>query len=560
MRLALVAIVVGLCASAGAQPADPTREAGYIGKDVPVLEIDDCPPPPDVPAAKLQAIGGEHYARGEVLYQQGDYKGAVIELAAAYCIHPGYYNILKDIGLSYERELDYEKAIAYLERYVIAIPQDAKPANACAEDPQIDRKEVLARISALASLDAKIRVETEPPDARITISNDAGESGFGATGDEISVAGGTYDMKIERSGYHTITRRIHAEIGKPYTFFEKLEPVKGHLRVRVVPGDARLYLDREAVGTGAFETELAGGKYTLVAEADDHVTVTRDIEVLPGRDTTIAFELPPKPEYGHKQLLGYAPVAAGTAAGLLAGGASDNALYDVIAVTGGVAGGIAAVYFGTPDDLPLGTSSLTITSSLIGLTAGTALAFTFTDNANVITPLAGTGIVVGAGVGYYIGRRTNPTAGDAAIINSGAVWGSVASGLLAVSFGGDPPVSAGIVLSGLAMGTTGGVLLQRYFTVSRGHAALIDASGVVGIVGGLATLSVFSRANNGTTATNSDERTSNFALAGLAAGLIVGGVLTRHMDEPKLAVTPSINRATTARGSQTTTFGLAGQF
>jgi hypothetical protein len=166
--------------------------------------------------------------------------------------------------------------------------------------------------------------------------------------------------------------------------------------------------------------------------------------------------------------------------------------------------------------------------------------------------------VVGAAAGYYVGSKTNPSAGDAAIINSGALWGTVSSSLLTLSFNASPQISGGIVLSGLGVGAIGGVLLQRYFTISRGHAALIDASGVVGIVGGLATLSVFARSEG--VSVQNDERTSNFALGGLAAGLIIGGVLTRNLDEPRLAVTPALGRVTAAGGGQTLTYGFGAAF
>ena len=71
--------------------------------------------------------GAEHYDRGETLYQQGDYEGAVRELVYSYCLVPAFYTILEDIGQIYERNLDYEKAIGYLERYVRAVPPPGSP-------------------------------------------------------------------------------------------------------------------------------------------------------------------------------------------------------------------------------------------------------------------------------------------------------------------------------------------------------------------------------------------------------------------------------------------------
>ena len=557
MRALALALVVALAGIAHAQPSR-VKETGFIGKDVLVLEIDNCRQPPPLDDDAKRRLGSEHFQRGEVLFAQGDYPGAADELIAAYCIFP-FPTILEDIGETYERQLEYAKALAYFERYVRDIPPDAKRAGACDPDPQVDKANVLARISVLAKLPARIRVNTDPGDALVTISNAAGVAkNREKTGRELEVPGGTYEMKIERPGFHTYTQTITAEIGQPYTYFVPLEPLKGRVHVRIVPVDAKLYLDRKPMGQGAFDAELPGGHYQLFAEAPDHLPVTRDIEVLADRDSQVAFELKPQPEYGRKQLLGYGTVAAGVAGGLLVGGQNDSPFYGGLGVVGGLAGGFLGIYYGTPSDLALGTSSLTITGSLAGGVAGGALVATITNRYDgTLAPGVGAGLVLGAAGAYYVGSVLHPSAGDAAIINSGALWGTVSSSLLSLSFNASPQISGSIVLSGLGVGTIGGVLLQRYFTISRGHAALIDAAGLVGVVGGLATLSVFARANG--LGVQNDERTSNFALGGLAAGLIIGGVLTRNLDEPRLAVTPVMGRVATAGGS-TTTLGFGASF
>ena len=201
-----------------------------------------------------------------------------------------------------------------------------------------------------------------------------------------------------------------------------------------------------------------------------------------------------------------------------------------------------------------------MTSSLIGGVGGAALAAVVTNDLTgrngVSDPLIGGGLLVGAATGYYIGYETHPTPGDAAVINSGALWGTIAGSLFAITFDPGSQISGGLVLTGLAMGTAGGTLLQRYFTVSRGRAALIDAAGVVGIVLGLAGESLVQRARDDDS--QSDARTANYALGGLATGLIVGGILTRNLDDPKLAIpiTPALGRATTG----VTTLGIQGSW
>src|SRR5262249_12398135 len=106
-------------APGGSPNAEAAPDAGYIGRAITPLEIDDCKQT-DLTKDEVFKQGSEHYERGDTLYAQGDYEGAVRELVYAYCLVPSYFTILEDIGLAYERNLDYEKAIGYLERYVRA--------------------------------------------------------------------------------------------------------------------------------------------------------------------------------------------------------------------------------------------------------------------------------------------------------------------------------------------------------------------------------------------------------------------------------------------------------
>jgi hypothetical protein len=103
------------------------------------------------------------------------------------------------------------------------------------------------------------------------------------------------------------------------------------------------------------------------------------------------------------------------------------------------------------------------------------------------------------------------------------------------------------------MGTLGGVLMTRYFDVSRGRAALIDVGGIVGVFIGLGIEGVVSSRQN---AESNTERQTNYVLGGMATGLIVSGILTRNLDAPKIAITPSVAR--TQSGS--TTIGVGGSF
>jgi hypothetical protein len=178
--------------------------------------------------------------------------------------------------------------------------------------------------------------------------------------------------------------------------------------------------------------------------------------------------------------------------------------------------------------------------------------------------VAGAAAVLGGTFGYLVGDRTRISVGDAALINSGVVWGSVAGTLFAVSFNPGHAVAGGLVLSGLGMGTVSGLLLQNNFSITRTHAVLIDVGGVIGIIGGLAAESLVygqtvQTANN-TVDDRAKEHLANYALGGMAVGLLAAGVLTRNLDDPKIPVAPSITQAAAGDGRSATIYGVIGRW
>jgi hypothetical protein len=554
MRALLVAML--LCAQAGAQP----RDLGYIGRDLPALEVDDCGIDDEPTDVKLRKAA-EHFERGEQLYAQGDYLGAVSELVSSYCLVP-YYRVLKDIGQAYERKLEYGKAIGYFLKYVRDVPKDARKEDACSPDPQTDKDNVSRRIDILLKLKARVRIETSPAGALITLANDAGVAqGREKSGKEFEIPGGHYNMTIEKDGYETFNGDITVEIGKPYTVLQKLEPLRGVLRVSVTPNDAKLSLNDHLVGNGRWEDKLEGGPYFVTAELDGYVPQRRRIVVLPNQENRLAIELSPQPQVGRRQLIAYAAIGGTLATGALLRSFQGYAGAGVVALGGGV-GGLAGGYYLVPNDIALGTSSMTITSSLIGAGVGFGGALLGTDKETWIAPMTGAGMLAGAAVGYYLADRTHTSPGDAALINTGAIWGTAAGSLFAASFHTDHIVSGGLILTGLGMGTVGGVLLSHNFTVSRTHAALIDLGGFIGVIGGLAAESLAYPTGAGGNGAQLDQKAqehlANFALGGMAIGLIAAGILTTSIDAPKL--TPTVTPVQSGNGKTAAIYGVTGTF
>jgi hypothetical protein len=557
LATALVVTAFGAARVVAAAP-----DTGYIGREVTALEIDDCKQT-ELSRQQIQKQGFEHFDRGSTLYAQGDYEGAVRELVYSYCLVPSLYTILKDIGQAYERNLDYEKAIGYLERYVKAVPPPGTPpCDVCPADPQQDKANVARRVEVLKKLKAKIYVESSPAGARITIANDAGVASRAHSGDTIEVLGGHYDMTTELDGYEPHHQAIAVRIGKPYTYFVPLVAEQGRLAMQVSPPDARIFIGDRLVGIGHIDVALPGNTYLVTSEAPERVTDKRTIEVLANQVKHVQVELHGQRQFGRRQLIGFSTaVGAGATASLLYA-FQNTGVAGVGSLVGGGAGFLGSTLF-LPDDLPLGTSNLTVTATAAGSLLGAGVSLLFIRRPEVIWPVIGASAVVGGTFGYVMGRRTQIDTGDAALINSGVVWGSVAGGLFALSFDPGHVVGGGLLLSGLGMGTVGALLLQRNFSITRTHAALIDVGGLIGIIGGLAAESLVyptqqTQGPNDPVDTRSQEHLANFALGGMAAGLLGAGVLTRNLDSPTIPVAPSITQAAASDGRATTVYGVRG--
>lgn len=535
-----------------------------------VLEVDRCPHT-DANDAELRRQGGEHYSRGLTLYLQGDYKGAVTEFASSYCKIPAIsWSILKNIGLAYERDLNYEMAVAYFERFVKDVPEDAVRTNTCEPDPKEEREVFRRRIDVLRELKAHVLIQTIPGKANITIERrDTGAVvKRGTSGDTFELVAGPYVIKTDLRGFEPSQKTITPKIGKPENHLIQLTPQTGTLSVQVTPGDAKIYLVDglvdQFVGWGKYEKKLDAKKYVVRVEKEGRIELAKEVEVKPDLLTQVPLEMTPTRQFGRRQLIAFSTVG-----GLIASGGLLNAFGNTgITFFGTVAGGAAGAVFSTlylPNNLSLGTSNLTVTASVAGLVVGTAGGLVFTDNDNIVAPIGGATMIAGGVAGYYFGEATKVRPGDAALINTAMTWGTVSGVLFGESFGrrfGETrSVYAGLVLSGFGMGVVSGSIMTRYFDISRRHAVLLDVGAVIGILGALALEGLIYGGNReeGAMFSNAErEHIANFSLGGMAVGLITAGILTRNMDAPKLPVQPMVGSSTSPDGKKTTTYGFGG--
>ncbi|ATB45204.1 hypothetical protein MYMAC_000788 [Corallococcus macrosporus DSM 14697] len=145
------------------------------------------------------------------------------------------------------------------------------------------------------------------------------------------------------------------------------------------------------------------------------------------------------------------------------------------------------------------------------------------DNALGAAVLGGAGFT---GVGVLLAHLVNPTSGQVSLANSGGLWaGAVTALFLAAADGGDTQDFFAVELGATAAGILSMAILSKYVPVSRGRMLIIDAGGILGgLVGASA---VYLTAGND--AGDAILVGSGFGVLG---GLALTTYLTRNFDAP----------------------------
>ncbi|MCA9623862.1 MAG: PEGA domain-containing protein [Myxococcales bacterium] len=155
--MAVVAAAMLTSASARAQPPDAPPVEPVADEGAPEDADPRAPTPEAVEAAR------QHYRRGTTLYQEGDYKLALIEFEKAYQKAPNY-RVLYNIGQVNIQLNNYAAALSTLTRYLAEgkdeVPEDRRAAIE-AELPQLRARTATITITSNV-LGAEVLIDGVP--------------------------------------------------------------------------------------------------------------------------------------------------------------------------------------------------------------------------------------------------------------------------------------------------------------------------------------------------------------------------------------------------------------
>jgi hypothetical protein len=162
------------------------------------------------PAASAAAEAGKHFQRGVTLYNEADYRAALVEFRRAYETTPNAA-VLYNIGQTYYQLQNYAAALVALGRYLT----EAGPTAP-------HRRDVEATIDTLQSRVGKVAISTSAPGADITVDDEL--VGKTPLDEPVLVSVGRRKITALRDGRVTETRFVDVAAGDTVTVALTADP------------------------------------------------------------------------------------------------------------------------------------------------------------------------------------------------------------------------------------------------------------------------------------------------------------------------------------------------
>jgi hypothetical protein len=216
---------------------------------------------PDAPPVQQAA---EHFQRGVQLYEEQDWRAALIEFDRAYSLIPRFQALFNVAQCRYQLE-DYAGALGAFEKYL---------ADGADSVPKDERDRVQSTIDDLRARIARVRVETDVGGAEITV--DDAVVGTTPLSAAVLVSEGRRKIAASKSGYEPASRFVDVAGRDSIEVRLALHPIPAPVATRVdlvkpaksgktiAPAIAAFGLGAAGIGVGAaFGLAAIGNKSSL---------------------------------------------------------------------------------------------------------------------------------------------------------------------------------------------------------------------------------------------------------------------------------------------------------
>jgi hypothetical protein len=507
----------------------------------------------------------DHYETGLSLFNGGDREQALVEFNLAHELFPNNDVVFMLAQCEYHLGR-LKEAREHYQRFLAKDSQGPLAETARLRVAAIDRRPSLFVINTVPS-DVAVKIEGE------------GRVFSGQAPNNFPVPKGNYKISVSRKNYESQSRDVFVDVGETHPLFFKLDEVPGRLTINTNPRNATLFV-RGMRAENPYNQQLEPGTYEIYAESENYESRRETVEVRPGEDTTVGFDLTYVQRSGRGDLI--------TAWGILGAAASVALVLDQVAPkkstdqnpasisllaaaagVGAVSGGLLGARL-TPNYIPDNKSMYRIGAMTVGALEGTLAGLSFKPTIGAGLGGGATGLFLGTGLGIWTDTHA-PKFGRVTLIQSAAVAGGLAGFLAVPAFDLSQKHAEPFALVGLNLGLAAGIAGAYWSDQSESgpswqRVVLVDLTVAAGVFAG-AVVGTIPNCTTDSCKFEDTPTTTKLALAGGALGFVGGWLLTDGMDErararqtaanwvPTVSAIPTQN----ANGSWRMTPGLAAQ-
>ncbi len=290
-RLRIVAPIVGawllIAAGAGAQETPTTAPEGAAeaeeseqsaaapeeSSEVADAETEEVGPDALPPLNEaLTGIARAEYEAAKILYQDGDYQGALNKLQVAF-ENSQDPRLLWNMAAAQKNLRHYARVIQLMDEYLAAGEPYVTKA---------DEAKARALIDTVTGFVSEVTVQVEPAGAEISVDGET--VGTAPLARPLVLDFGKRSFAVSMVGYVPHQQELELQGGEKRTLEVALarEVNEGQLKI-VSDTNATIRVDGRVVGVGLWEGQLTAGAHTVQIEAPGKVPVTTEVVVGKGQ-------------------------------------------------------------------------------------------------------------------------------------------------------------------------------------------------------------------------------------------------------------------------------------
>jgi hypothetical protein len=260
--LSLAAVTSHALASAQGAPAPPPAPpAATEAAAAPAA----APPPL---ADSLTGMAKAEYAAARILYDDGDFAGALEKLRSAYQLSKDP-RLLWNMAACHKNLRHYAEVVRLVERYL---------AEGQAYVTDSDRSDATSLLDTVKGFISRVEVTSNEPTATVYV--DEASAGITPLSGPLAVDMGTHEFRVSKPGFVDFKASVELPGGQPYRIKADLvlERHEGKLRIVAEPKDV-LQVDGKAVGTGLWEGTLPSGTHSVFVTGTGKIAHTTEVVI-----------------------------------------------------------------------------------------------------------------------------------------------------------------------------------------------------------------------------------------------------------------------------------------